>query len=320
MRFLPRGLRRIGKRLRRRSSGSSTRNADEDSEEQITRELEETLMENSDFLYLRGEKLRLYETRMQNLAKLLTRGGPLPADSDQLSQLRSSVSSKSPLLVGNDVPGPSRSLDSAQDLIRSVHTMEGSSEDDEEAVRSIPEWAHDVESEMPLNISDSTTMDLTPALLNLRSRSYKDFEAIEDGSEELEAVPLSVDDTPSGLSPGSIRKDALVAETTDNVFGIFTDMNDWSNAALGYSFADENSPSPLKVHSFYPQETQTVSLSLDDHATQRPRLPEPEDSFSSREGILFAIGSYAITGEHHNASYKGHLNDSVSSPSKIGNK
>lgn len=285
----------------------------------MTRELEETLMENSDFLYLRGEKLRLYESRMRDLAQLLTRGGPLPADSDQLSQLRSSVSSKSPLLVGSDVPGPSRSLDSAQDLIWSVHTMEGSSEDDE-AVRSIPLWAHDVESEMPVDISDSTTMDLTPAHLILKSRSYKDFEAIEDGSEELDAVPLSVDDTPSGLSPGSIRKDALVTGTTDNVFGLFTDMNDWSNVAAGYSFVDENSPSPLKVHSFYPQETQTVRLSLDDHPTQRPRLPEPEDSFSAREGILFAIGSFAITGEHHNPSYKGNLNELSSSSSKIGNR
>lgn len=319
MRFLPRSLRRIGKRFRRRSSGSPREDTAEDLEAQMTRELEETLIENSDFLFLRGEKLRVYESRMRDLAKLLTRGRPLPAETDQLSQLRSRLSSKSPLTGGNDVAGPSRSLDSAQDLIRSVHALEGDSEDDE-TVKSIPDWEQDVESELPVDVSDSATMDLTPAHMNFRSRSYTDFDAEEGVSEELRNIPLSAEDLPVGLSQGSVHKEALVTETADNLFAMFTDMNDWSKVAAGYSFVDENSPSPMKVHSFYPLETQIVSLSLDDNAPQKPKLPEPEDSFSSREGILFAIGGYAINGESESPSYRGSLSDLAASPDEIDTK
>lgn len=256
---------------------------------------------------------------MRDLAKLLTRGRPLPAETDQLSQLRSRLSSKSPLAEGHDVAGPSGSLDSAQDLIRSVHTMEGDSEDDE-TVRSIPVWEQDEESELPVDVSDSATMDLTPAHMNFMSRPYTDFDVEEDASEELRTIPLSAEDMPVGLSQGSVQKEALVTQTANNLFAMFTDMNDWSAVAAGYSFADENSPSPMRVHSFYPLETQIVSLSLDDNAPQKPKLPKQEDSFSSREGILFAIGGYAINSEPESSSYRGSLSDLAASPDEIDTK
>eukprot|EP00210_Caulerpa_lentillifera_P009218 g8788.t1 len=320
MRILPRSLKRIGKRFRRKSSRKETENenSEEDLESKMARELEETLMENSDFLYLKGEKLRTYERRMKDLAKLLTRGAPLPMNMDRLSQLQNTISSKSVLAMGDGVAGPSRSLDFAQDLIQSVHdALDDDSEYTTETVRSIPEWTHDDGLEIPHDMSDSTTMDLTPAFRSVGSTSHTELERLDGASEGMRSVPLSAEDT---LMGDAMRKDALAPESENQLLGLFAKMNEWSTVSKGYTFVDENSPLPMKVNSFFALDTQTVSLSLDDNAPHKPRRPEPEDSFSSKEGILFSIGSQAINGEQQIPSYKGHFSDRASSPVHIDPK
>eukprot|EP00210_Caulerpa_lentillifera_P005590 g5347.t1 len=318
MRILPRSLRRIGKRFRRRSSRNKTQNesSDEESESQMAKELEETLLENSDFLYLKGAKLRAYERRMDDLARLLTKGMVLPIDVDRLSsQAQSSLSSKSVLAMGNGVAGPSRSLDSAEDLIQSMHALDEDSED-AETVRSIPEWTHDDEEEYesPHDGTDSTTMVTTPAYRTVGSTVYTDLEELDDASETLRSVPLSAEDT--HMSYSMHQEESLAPDTGEKMLGLFAQMNDWS-AVNGYSFIDENSPLPMKVHSFFALETQTVSLSLEDNALHRPRQPEPEDSFSSKEGILFSISSHVINGEQQIPSYNGRLSDLASTSTEI---